>query len=217
MDPRGDDRHPVSRDRARLHPARARGPASRNDGPGAPDRADLPGRGPADGGHGGPVLPHGVLVHRGDDRDVRPDGGVPRADDRGDPRPPLPGAARPRAVRPRGGAITREEAEDWLSEGGKSGFAGDPAPRASREISGLRMYPVGKDVVIEGRLGRRSPCACSPSRSGAGRSLHEAFLELAGSASEHPPAFPRRSFPSRSVRGHRPAGRASSAGSPAPR
>lgn len=51
-----------------------------------------------------------------------------------------------------GGAITREEAEEWLSLGGARRVIEQVLLHsASRGLSGLRLYPVGKDVVIEGR------------------------------------------------------------------
>ncbi len=56
------------------------------------------------------------------------------------------------AVDLEGGAITREEAEEWLSLGGARRVIEQVLLHsASRGMSDLRMYPAGKDVVIEGR------------------------------------------------------------------
>ncbi len=51
-----------------------------------------------------------------------------------------------------GGAITRDEAEEWLSLGGARRVIEQVLLHgASRGITGMRIHPVGKDVVIEGR------------------------------------------------------------------
>ena len=56
-----------------------------------------------------------------------------------------------------GGAITREEAEEWLSLGGARRVIEQVLLHsASRGISGLRMYPVGNEVVVEGRGGGKT-------------------------------------------------------------
>ena len=125
MDSLGVARDPVSRGRARLHFPRSRPPVSRSAGPREPDRSDRPGRGPGDGGRDRPVSPRGVRGPRGDDRALPAHGGVPRADDRGDPRPLLPRPVRPRAVRPRGGhRFPGRRPRSGSRRGGRSGFAG---------------------------------------------------------------------------------------------
>lgn len=78
------------------------------------------------------------------------------------------------------GSISREEAEKWLSEGGKKRVCGQILLHAaSRGMSGVRMSPVGRDVVIEGRSGEKSVRLLSfPLRFR--KPLLEAFLELVG-------------------------------------
>jgi type IV pilus assembly protein PilB len=68
---------------------------------------------------------------------------------------PDPGTLSPEELS--GGAISREEAEEWLSLGGARRVIEQVLLHgASRGMSGVRMYPVGRDVVIEGR-GREKP------------------------------------------------------------
>ena len=78
------------------------------------------------------------------------------------------------------GAISREEAEEWLSAGGaKRVCAQALLHAASRGMSGVRMYPAGRDVLIEGRSGEKSVRLLSfPLRSR--NPLFQAFRELAG-------------------------------------
>ena len=78
------------------------------------------------------------------------------------------------------GSISREEAEKWLAEGGKKRVCGQILLHAaSRGMSGVRMCPLGQDVVIEGRSGPKSVRLLSfPLRFR--RPLFDAFLELAG-------------------------------------
>ena len=78
------------------------------------------------------------------------------------------------------GAISREAAEKWLSEGGKKRICGQILLyAASCGMSGVRMSPVGRDVVIEGRSEAKSVRLLSfPLRFR--KPLFEAFLELAG-------------------------------------
>lgn len=78
------------------------------------------------------------------------------------------------------GSISREEAEKWLSEGGKKRVCGQILLHAaSRGMSGVRMSPVGRDVVIEGRSEEKSVRLLSfPLRFR--KPLFDAFLELAG-------------------------------------
>jgi type IV pilus assembly protein PilB len=87
------------------------------------------------------------------------------------------------------GMISREEAEKWLSEGGKHRVCGQILLHAAYlGMSGVRMFPVGHDVVIEGRSEAKSvPLLSFPLRFR--KPLFEAFLELAGvpAGSEHPP------------------------------
>lgn len=94
-----------------------------------------------------------------------------------------------------GGGITREEAEEWLSLGGVRRVVEHVLLHcASREISGMRMYPVGKDLVIEGRGGRDGKpvllLSCPLRRR---EILYEAFLELA-SVSEQPSGLCEKVF-----------------------
>jgi len=90
---------------------------------------------------------------------------------------------------PGDGSISREEAEKWLSEGGKRKVCGQILLHAAfRGMSGVRMSPVGQDVVIEGRLEAKPVRLLSfPLRFR--KPLFEAFMELAGivSESELPP------------------------------
>ena len=87
------------------------------------------------------------------------------------------------------GLIPREEAEKWLSDGGKKRVCGQILLRAaSRGMSGVRMSPVGRDVVIEGRSDAKPVRLLSfPLRFR--KPLFDAFLELAGvpAGSELPP------------------------------
>ena len=82
------------------------------------------------------------------------------------------------------GAIPREEAEKWLSEGGKKRVCTQVLLHAAyRGMSGVRMSPVGRDVVIKGRLGSKTVCLLSfPLRFR--QPLFDAFLELSGVAGE---------------------------------
>lgn len=87
------------------------------------------------------------------------------------------------------GSIPQEEAEKWLAEGGKKRVCGQILLHAaSRGMSGVRMSPVGRDVVIEGRSESKPVRLLSfPLRFR--QPLFDAFLELAGVAggSELPP------------------------------
>jgi type IV pilus assembly protein PilB len=87
------------------------------------------------------------------------------------------------------GSISREEAETWLSEGGKKRVCRQILLHAaSRGMSGVRMSPVGQNVVIEGRSEAKSVRLLSfPLRFR--KALFDAFLELAGvpGGSELPP------------------------------
>jgi type II secretory ATPase GspE/PulE/Tfp pilus assembly ATPase PilB-like protein len=87
------------------------------------------------------------------------------------------------------GSISREEAEKWLSEGGKKRVCRQILLHAaSLRMSGVRMSPVGRNVVIEGRSEAKSVRLLSfPLRFR--KALFEAFLELAGipGGSELPP------------------------------
>ena len=79
-----------------------------------------------------------------------------------------------------GGSIPREEAGKWLSEGGKKRVCGQVLLHAaSRGMPGVRVSPVGRDVVIEGRAGGKPVRLLSfPLRFR--KPLYDAFLELAG-------------------------------------
>jgi type IV pilus assembly protein PilB len=78
------------------------------------------------------------------------------------------------------GSISREEAEKWLSEGGKKRVCRQVLLHAaSRGMSGVRMSPVGRDVVIAGHSEAKSVRLLSfPLRFR--KPLFDAFLELAG-------------------------------------
>ena len=78
------------------------------------------------------------------------------------------------------GSISREEAGKWLSEGGRKRVCGQILLHAaSRGMSGVRMSPVGRDVVIEGRSeGKPVRLLSFPLRFL--KPLYDAFLELAG-------------------------------------
>ena len=92
-----------------------------------------------------------------------------------------------------GGAITREEAEEWLSLGGARRVIEQVLLHsASRGMSGLRIYPVGKDVVIEGRRAGTTVLLLScPLRRR--EVLYEAVRELA-SVAERPDALSEAVF-----------------------
>ena len=79
-----------------------------------------------------------------------------------------------------GGGITREEAEEWISLGGGRRVAVEVLLHAAgRGLSGLRMYPVGQDAVIEGRGGETAVLLLScPLR--CREILIDAFRGLAG-------------------------------------
>jgi type IV pilus assembly protein PilB len=87
------------------------------------------------------------------------------------------------------GSISREEAEKWISEGGEKRVCGQILLHAaSRGMSGVRMFPVGRDVVVEGRSGSNSVRLLSfPLRFR--KPLFDAFLDLAGApgGSDLPP------------------------------
>jgi type IV pilus assembly protein PilB len=87
------------------------------------------------------------------------------------------------------GMISKEEAEKWLSEGGKKRVCGQILLHAAfRGMSGVRLFPFGRDVVIEGRSEGRTVILLSfPLRFR--KPLFDAFLELAGipEGSELPP------------------------------
>jgi len=79
-----------------------------------------------------------------------------------------------------GGAVTREEAEEWLSLGGARRVIEQVLLySAGRRMAGIRMYPVGKDVVIEGRGAGKTAVllSCPLSRREV---LYNAVRELAG-------------------------------------
>ncbi|MGZ8463673.1 MAG: GspE/PulE family protein [Candidatus Deferrimicrobiaceae bacterium] len=78
------------------------------------------------------------------------------------------------------GSIAGEEAEKWLAEGGKKRVCAQVLLHAaSRGMSGVRMSPVGRDVVIEGRANSKPVRLLSfPLRFR--QPLFDAFLELAG-------------------------------------
>jgi len=78
------------------------------------------------------------------------------------------------------GAISREEAEKWLSEGGRKRVCEQILLHAaSCGMSGVRMSPVGRDVVIEGRS-EGTPVRLLSFPLRLRRPLYDAFLELAG-------------------------------------
>ncbi|OYV69218.1 MAG: hypothetical protein B7Z74_07955, partial [Deltaproteobacteria bacterium 21-66-5] len=101
--------------------------------------------------------------------------------------PPGPSGLEP--LDPGEGSISREEAEKWLAEGGKKRVCGQILLHAaSCGMSGVRMSPVGRDVVIEGRSGTKPVRLLSfPLRFR--KPLFDAFMELAGvpGGSELPP------------------------------
>jgi type IV pilus assembly protein PilB len=87
------------------------------------------------------------------------------------------------------GSISREESEKWLAEGGKKRVCGQILLHAaSHGMSGVRMFPIRWDVVIEGRTEAKAVRLLSfPLRFR--KPLFDAFLELAGVpiGSELPP------------------------------
>jgi len=103
------------------------------------------------------------------------------------------------------GSISRVEAEKWLSEGGKRRVCGQLLLHAaSRGMSGVRMFPVGRDVVVEGRSDSKVVRLLSFPLLFR-KPLFDAFLELAGV----PPGrifLPRRSSISNQEQGRRPPG-----------
>ena len=87
------------------------------------------------------------------------------------------------------GSISRVEAEKWLSEGGKRRVCGQLLLHAaSRGMSGVRMFPVGRDVVVEGRSDSKVVRLLSFPLLFR-KPLFDAFLELAGvpAGSDLPP------------------------------
>jgi type II secretory ATPase GspE/PulE/Tfp pilus assembly ATPase PilB-like protein len=87
------------------------------------------------------------------------------------------------------GSISREEADKWLSEGGKKRVCVQILLHAaSRGMSGVRMFPVGRDVVIEGRS-EAKPLRLLSFPLRFRKPLFDAFLQLAGvtAGSELPP------------------------------
>lgn len=93
-----------------------------------------------------------------------------------------------------GGAITREEAADWMSLGGMRYTVERVLLHcASREIAGLRIYPAGKDLVIEGRGPDGKPVLLFSVPLKRREILQETFLGLV-SASEHPSGLSEKVF-----------------------
>jgi len=87
------------------------------------------------------------------------------------------------------GSISREEVGKWLEEGGKKRICGQILLHAaSRGMSGVRMSPVGRDVVIEGRS-ESNPVRLLSFPLRFRQALFDAFLDLAGvtGGSELPP------------------------------
>jgi type IV pilus assembly protein PilB len=78
------------------------------------------------------------------------------------------------------GSISRAEAEKWFSEGGGKRVCGQTLLHAAAQgMSGVRMFPVGRDVVVDGRLDSKSVRLLSfPLRFR--KQFFDAFLELAG-------------------------------------
>ncbi len=93
-----------------------------------------------------------------------------------------------------GGAITREEAGDWLSLGGMR-YAVERVLLhcASRGISGLRIYPEGKDLAIEGRGADGKPMLLFSTPLKRRDAIRETFLDLAA-ASENPSGLSEKVF-----------------------
>lgn len=93
-----------------------------------------------------------------------------------------------------GGAITREEAGDWLSLGGMR-YAVERVLLhcAGRGISGLRIYPEGKDLAIEGRGADGKPMLLFSTPLKRRDAIRETFLDLAA-ASEHPSGLSEKVF-----------------------
>ncbi|MBI5904517.1 MAG: hypothetical protein HZB86_03035 [Deltaproteobacteria bacterium] len=83
-----------------------------------------------------------------------------------------------------GGAISREEAEEWISLGGARRVVEQVLLHgASRGMSGVRMYPVGREVVIEGR-GREKPVLLLSCPLKSRDLLFEAFRDLARASAD---------------------------------
>lgn len=78
------------------------------------------------------------------------------------------------------GSISREEAGTWLSQGGKKRVCGQILLHAaSRGMSGIRMFPLGREVVIEGRSEGKTVVLLSfPLR--LRKPLFDTFLDLSG-------------------------------------
>jgi len=93
-----------------------------------------------------------------------------------------------------GGAITREEAGEWLSLGGMR-YAVERVLLhcAGRGISGLRIYPEGKDLAIEGRGADGRPMLLFSTPLRRREAIRQTFLDLA-SASEHPSGLSEKVF-----------------------
>ncbi len=80
----------------------------------------------------------------------------------------------------REGAIDREEAEEWLSLGGAARMVEQVLLHgAGRGMYGIRMYPVGQDVSIEGR-GAETDVLLLSCPLHCRKLLYDAFRELAG-------------------------------------
>ena len=93
-----------------------------------------------------------------------------------------PGSEGPSLTDFAGGGITREEAEEWISLGGARRVAEQVLLHAAGQgLSGLRVYPMGQDAVIEGRDGEKTVTLLTcPLRCRA--VLCDAFRGLAGVA-----------------------------------
>jgi len=93
-----------------------------------------------------------------------------------------------------GGTITREEAADWLVQGGLRRMIERILIHcATREITGLRIYPLGKKLVVDGRAADGSSVRMLSGYLGHREEVKKTFLDLA-SASEHPSGLSEKVF-----------------------
>ena len=93
-----------------------------------------------------------------------------------------------------GGAITKEEAHDWLSMGGMRCLVERIFINcATRDITGLRIYPLGKKLVVDGRTANGSSVRILSGLLNHREEVKKVILDLT-SAAEHPSGLSEKVF-----------------------
>jgi len=93
-----------------------------------------------------------------------------------------------------GGAISHEEATQWLALGGLRYLIERVLVHcAAREITGLRIYPLGQNLVVDGRNADGSSVRMLSGQLSHREEVKKALLDLA-STSEHPSGLSEKVF-----------------------